>query len=74
MNIKDMIKESVLESLRMGDLFVSDIVMVLFFASRWLEAALMNFLSLIFINNSNPRLFHTKYKSPHWGLLYLAES
>jgi len=33
MSIRDVIKESVLESLRMGDLFVSDIVMALVFSS-----------------------------------------
>lgn len=33
MSIKDVIKDSVLETLRMGDLFVSDIIMALMFAS-----------------------------------------
>ena len=33
MSVKDIIKDSVIESLRMGDLFVSDIVMALAFAS-----------------------------------------
>ena len=57
MSIKDVIKESVIESLRMGDLFVSDIVMALAFAS--LLGMYVYFLYRIAAKNDlNNRDFH----------------